>query len=377
MVNHFLDFGQASDGSSAEHSARFFAMAVHDLRQPIHAMSLFLAQLQQHTLGDEPRLLTERMVQSLGAMESLLNRLLQISRLDGGILACEPTAIAIDELWRQAGITVAEVARGKGLTLKFRPSSQHVLADGKLLAVLLEALILNAINWTDQGRVLVACRRRGERLRLEVRDSGAGIAPDLLPQVFDDFPPLPRQQPGKALGLALVRRIAQRLGGRLEVRSAPEKGSVFAVELPWAPPPLAQPTVPAEAVTRVPGQPLVGRRVLLVEPRADIRQNLGQLLENWGCRVTHGQDEATALGLIHTLGEAPELVLFSSAAGGLSAALAGLARFRHEFGEDLATAVVGAGEEQQAAREAACPFLALPPMPARARALVQSLLLRR
>lgn len=359
----------------AEQSALFFARAVHDLRQPIHAMALFLAQLPQTTAGSESQRLTARLSESLTAMEALLDRVLRISRLDGGMIPVEPVAVAVSALWQSLAGQFAESAQHQGVRLKFRPSPHYLKADAKLLSLILEAFIQNALTWSEQGTVLIACRVRGGKARLEVRDGGAGIAANLLPEVFQDFPSLPRPQPGKAMGLALARRVAQRLGCRLEVRSEPGRGAVFAVELPLSQPESLASARPVSQLIQA--QPLAGRRVLLVAVSGEAGSVLSQMLANWGCVVTMADDAEAALAQIHAQGEAPELLLISIAAEGVAAAQAGIDCFRHEFGPDLPAAMLGRAEEQSIAREAGAHFLSLPPAPARVRALVQGLLTRR
>jgi len=350
--------------------SRFLAAASHDLRQPLHALALFVSELSQQKLDARSRQIVERIIASAETMDGLLGSLLDISRLDSGALI--PVRQTFDLRTRIErivdGQSAVATARGLDLHLHCPPCLAHT--DPLLLDRILANLLSNAIRHTLRGRVLVACRRRGARLRVEVRDSGPGIAADAQELIFHEFVQLDNpersQEKGLGLGLAIVRRLSKLLDLPLELRSRPGRGSVFAVEVPTA-------DAAQGAQARVPGS-LEGVRVLLVQADPGAFAATASLLAEWGCEAAAidpiaGEDTAPA--------ETDVLILLpppSDLAGGLET----LARLRARPGLADVPAVLVAddtGEELRAsARAANVHVLAHPLRPSRLRALLNRLL---
>lgn len=227
---------------------RFLAVASHDLRQPVLALSLFVAQLEE--TGDEParRQLIGRVAAASAAVSSMLDALLDLSRLDTGAIRPQPATVPLQLLFDRVGATCALEAGRKGLRLRVRPTAALVHTDPLLLERILHNLCGNAVRYTRAGGVLLAARRRGATVRIEVRDTGSGIAPALQRRIFDEFyqagAPGERAEAGLGLGLAIVDRLIALLGLRLELRSTPGRGTLFAITLAAATPGGAAPDIP-------------------------------------------------------------------------------------------------------------------------------------
>ena len=227
--------------SATQAKSRFLESASHDLRQPLYALSMFVARLDQLTgPSHDPELaqLVGYLKQSAAGLQALLDSLLDLSRLEGGLVQAHVQAFAVQPLLQQVLDTLRPLADEKGLELSLKGAAIWVESDPALLTRIVLNLVGNALRYTEQGRVLVACRsaQGGRVLRVEVWDTGVGIAPEYLSQIFGEYfqahtAPGARIE-GVGLGLTIVQRTAQLLGHRLSVRSVLGKGSCFAVELP-------------------------------------------------------------------------------------------------------------------------------------------------
>jgi signal transduction histidine kinase len=227
--------------SSTLAKSRFLESASHDLRQPLYALSMFVARLDQLTgPSHEPEMiqLVSYLKQSAAALQALLDSLLDLSRLEGGLVQTHVQAFAAQPLLQQVVNTLKPLADEKGLELSLKGAAIWVESDPALLTRIVLNLVGNALRYTEQGRVLVACRsaQGGRVLRVEVWDTGVGIAPEYLSQIFGEYFQVHTAQgarlEGVGLGLTIVQRTAQLLGHKLSVRSVLGKGSCFALELP-------------------------------------------------------------------------------------------------------------------------------------------------
>lgn len=230
---------ESADAANAAKS-RFLAAASHDLRQPIHAMRLFQETLSGTPLNDEQRRLIDYLSLSTRNLGEILNALLDVSRLDGGAMQPHPEVISAYGLLRDIEAEFAPLALAKGLRFKFYfPNHELMLfTDAKLLYSLLRNLIDNAIKYTDSGGVLVGFRRRYGSALIQVWDTGIGIAPDHLENIFDEYFQVANPQRDRAkglgLGLAIVKRVAEILGCRISCHSRLGKGSRFEIGVPLA-----------------------------------------------------------------------------------------------------------------------------------------------
>jgi len=266
--------------------SRFFASASHDLRQPVHALALFSRSLERD-LADHPLApVAGRVVQATDAVSGLLNAMLDISKIDAGTVVPQPMEIAVDPLFLRLSQLFEPRAQQAGLSLRFHTGPEWLKTDADLLLRVLNNFVDNALKYTRRGGILVSARPRGDRLRLAVWDTGLGIAPEHLPHVFDEFYQVDNPQRdvarGLGIGLAIVKRLVDLLGGEVGVRSRQDHGSVFWVDLPRRPPapaaPALAPTVtPAPAAIDTTELPLVPPRVLLL----DDEQPVGEAVRMW------------------------------------------------------------------------------------------------
>jgi Na+/proline symporter/signal transduction histidine kinase len=277
----------------------FLAAAGHDILQPLNAARLYVTSLIERQGQGEDRALLSNLDASLEAVEEILGALLEISRLDAGGMKPELSAFRIDDLLRQLEVEFAPLARNKGLLLRFVACSHSVRSDRRLLRRLLQNLISNAIKYTPKGRVLVGCRRRGATLRIDVLDTGLGIAQSKTKVIFREFHRLARGAKvarGLGLGLSIVERIARVLDHQISVQSIAGKGSRFSVEV------AAAPTRPSELSPQAP-HPLAARRlddmaVLCVDNDPSILDGMATLLTGWGCRTFKATDLKSARQIV-------------------------------------------------------------------------------
>src|SRR6185295_4437106 len=222
--------------------SRFLAAASHDLRQPLHALNLFAAQLSHQADPAERARLVGRIDAAIASMNELFNALLDMSKLDAGVLAPDITEFPVGHLLDRIETTFAAAAREKGLHLSVVPSNSWVRTDAILLERILLNLVSNAVRYTSRGGVVVGCRRRGDSVRIEVWDTGIGVAPDQQQSIFGEFyqvgAPVPDHGGGRrvglGLGLSIVDGLGRLLGHPIDLVSRPGNGSRFAVSVPRA-----------------------------------------------------------------------------------------------------------------------------------------------
>jgi signal transduction histidine kinase/CheY-like chemotaxis protein len=355
--------------------SRFLAAASHDLRQPLHALGLFVAQLRGHMKSAEGGGLVERIDAAVGAMNELFNALLDISKLDAGVLSTTIIDFPIARLLKRIESTFTEAAREKGLSFKLVPSSAWVRSDLILLERIVLNLVSNAVRYTASGGVLVGCRRRGDTVRIEVWDSGPGIPEDQRRNIFGEFYRLAGNNVhgGLGLGLAIVDRLCGLLDHPIELTSTLGKGSRFAVTVPaaaaqakFAEP---QPTLPSPAdVSR-------GKRVVVIDDDALVLDGMGGLLRNWGCRVVTAATADAALAAL--AGEEPDLIISDYRLANGQSGIAAIGDLRRAFDAAIPAFLMSgdtAPERLREARESGHHLLHKPVRPMALRAMVNQLM---
>jgi two-component system CheB/CheR fusion protein len=277
--------------------SRFLAAASHDLRQPLQTLSLLRGILAKRIKDQSGARLIAKLEETLSAMSGMLNTLLDINQLEAGIVRPEiaefPIASLLDHLKTEFGYHVTT----KQLGWRVIPSSLAVRSDPRLLEQMLRNLLANAVKYTERGKVLLGCRRRGDKLRLEVWDTGIGIPEGQLKAIFEEFHQLDNaareRSRGIGLGLSIVQRIGDLLDHAIDVRSWPGRGSVFGIELPLGANEQRLPSgaKTVEAITGPTGA------ILIVEDDPSVREMLEMLFEGEGHRTTAvaGADEALSL----------------------------------------------------------------------------------
>ncbi len=224
---------------TSEGKSRFLAAASHDLRQPLHALTLFATELTAAVSGPRDRRLATQIVTAAGAMGELLEAMLDVSRLDIAALQAQRQPVALGPLLETIADSHRRSALAKGLRLRCRPTELWVDSDPQLLRRMVGNLVANAVRYSYRGGVVIGARPRGDRVRIEVWDSGVGIEDSHLPYLFNEFyqvgNPERDANKGLGLGLAIVARLGQILDHPIEVRSTPGRGSVFVISLPRIP----------------------------------------------------------------------------------------------------------------------------------------------
>ncbi len=362
--------------AATDAKSRFIAAASHDLRQPLHAIGMFTAALERRTADARVRDVVGELAQAVAVMDRLFDALLDVSKLDAAAQEVAPKHVRVADLFAQLESEHLEAAAHKDISLRFRPTSLVVVTDELLLHRLLGNLVANAIRYTNEGSVLVAARRRGDAVRIEVRDSGIGISPEHQEAIFDEFyqvaNPARDRRLGLGLGLAIVARIARLLRTEVRVRSAPGRGSTFFLQQPLAPEgdvaPMAQ---RSRATVSEDGEAALS--VLIVDDDPIALSGSRVLLEELGCSVTTATDAASAQSAIERLGSAPVLVLCDLWLSDDRSGMGVLQRLRRLARAPVYGVLVSGDtrpETIQLARDAGFALLHKPVSPARMRAIV-------
>ena len=291
--------------------SKFLAAASHDLRQPIHALMLFVAALRQEVLAPSQRQLVNRMDASIQAMESLFNALLDISKLDAGVVTPRLEAFALTSLLAKLNNDYAPVAEAKGLRFRVRESSAWAVTDPTLLERMLRNLVENAVRYTQQGGVVVGARRRGTTVAIEVWDTGPGIPADRQADIFQEFCQLDNperdREKGLGLGLAIVDRLSRLVRHPVKLISRLGRGSRFTIELPFVVPESLALALPVG--DEASAQSLIGGFVVVIDDEAAIRNGLEILLGSWGCHVLTAASGADAVRQLGQAERYPDLIL--------------------------------------------------------------------
>ncbi len=284
---------------------RFLAAASHDLRQPAHTLSIFSAALSMRQLDDSSREIVQHMNTAVHALATQLDALLDISKLDAGVVRAARAAVGLRSLLERHYEDIEPAARAKGLSTSFDcPQDGAVDTDPLLFDRIVRNLLDNAVKYTDSGYVRLEARREGDAFVIAVADSGRGIPEAEQERVFEEFYQLDNPQRDRAqglgLGLAIVKRLADLLQIRLRLASAPGQGTRFELTLP-----AARTVAPGQAETAAP--PVRALHVLVVDDEPHIRLGMKALLEGLGCRATLAEDMDEALAAVRA--ERPDLVL--------------------------------------------------------------------
>jgi signal transduction histidine kinase/CheY-like chemotaxis protein len=274
--------------------SRFFAAASHDLRQPLHALGLFVAQLYGRMRASERRRILARVDAALFSMNELFNALLDISKLDAGVLNPTFTEFPIAKLLDRVDTTFTGPAREKGLSLRVISSGAWVRSDFILLERIIFNLVSNAIRYTSSGGVVVGCRKRGINLRIEVWDTGTGVAQDQQENIFGEFyrlgAPSGDGRSGLGLGLAIVDRLCRLLDHSVSLTSILGRGSCFSIAVPRvaARPEIGESSAPAHPLMEASDSKLV----VVVDDDPLVLEGMGGLFRSWGYHlVVAGTDD--------------------------------------------------------------------------------------
>jgi len=299
---------EAAEAASLAKS-RFLAAASHDLRQPMHAINLYLGTLASLDLPDQARTLVAKTRQCAQTMDVMFRALLDISRLDASAVRPEICDFPIGLVLDQIRCQFEPEARAKGLELRIAPCSQWVRSDPSMVERILRNFVANAVRYTERGKILVGCRRRGALLRLAVYDTGPGIPADKQRAVFEEFYQVGNAErdntQGLGLGLAIVERLARLLQLPITLVSPPNGGTMFAVDLPSVRPTQADARPPARDARN----DLAGVFVTVIDDEEPILDATRSLLERWGCKVVTATSGSEAIAKLTPGQRAPDALI--------------------------------------------------------------------
>ncbi|MEP6739824.1 MAG: ATP-binding protein [Caldimonas sp.] len=316
--------------------SRFLAAASHDLRQPVHALGMFVSALRDRVMDAEAERLVSHIDGSVEALDSLFVALLDISRLDAGIVQTQIESFPVGPMLVRICADHAGEAADKGIRLVLHPCSAMVHSDAVLIERIVRNIVANAVRCTRSGRVVVGCRRRGPRLVIEVWDTGRGIARDQQERVFEEFyqvdNPERDRAKGLGLGLAIVRRLSLLLDCPVTLESNPGKGSVFRIGVPLSQ--AASPSSearPAAAATVT----VSGGLILVVDDELAIQEAMRSLLAGWGYETIVAGSCAQMLELIADCATRPDLIICDYRLRDGENGIETILRLQSEFNADI------------------------------------------
>jgi PAS domain S-box-containing protein len=343
--------------------SKFFAAASHDLRQPLHTMALYLPLLSKRLTDPKCEEIVDAIKGSCNSMGGLLNALLDISKLDAGVVEPNIVSVAALPLFQSLERDFALQAEEKGIALRVIPVERVISTDPTLLERILRNLLANAVRHTARGRVLLGARRHGSKLRFEIWDSGIGIEESQLEGIFQEFyqvgnPERDRHQ-GLGLGLAIVERLARLLDHRIAVRSKPGKGSVFSVEVPL-----------------INAEPYASKSdVVLIDDDSQVLKATTKTLEEWDCDVISAETIGSALTKIEQHGRPPDLILADFRLRGEETGLMAVDLINQFVGSKVPAVIITGDTDPRRIREATqsgYPLLHKPVQAEKLRAVVES-----
>jgi signal transduction histidine kinase/CheY-like chemotaxis protein len=350
---------------------RFLASATHDLRQPMHAIGLLVGLVRERALDQDVSSVFESIYELVQRMERLFIALLDLSKFDAGAVRVNLSNVVLDDVLEEIELSESPIAASKNLMLRVHRCSLCVRSDPALLNRMLRNLVENAIRYTERGRVVVGVRRGHGTIRLQVLDTGLGIARKDQERIFEEFvrcdAGLRSGKHGLGLGLSIVQRSAQLLGHRLSVRSELGRGSCFEIEMPRAETGSARagfeepPTSDHEAAS------LGGAFIALLEDEPESREAMALQLRQWGCHVAAA---GSISGLLQELTDhlrAPDAMISDYRIDGMPVGLQAVAELRATLNASLPAMIVtgeAAAEDLALLRESGLPILFKPVAPA-------------
>ena len=310
-TNEALKQAKARADQANAFKSTFLAFVSHDLLQPLNAAKLSLSALQELETHPMSAPFVRQVDLALVSLEDLIRTLLDISKLDAGVMKPDLCAFEIERVIGPLRLEFEPLAAARGLKLKVRGSRAVVRSDPLMLRRILQNLLSNALRYTRSGGVLLGCRQRGDRLRIEVSDTGPGIPEDRREAIFKEFQrdaTTSAEYGGFGLGLSIVRRLARALENPIDLASRPGFGSTFAISAPLDP---TQAAAPAQNTNGT--APAVygvdGAEILLVENEPSVAQAMKALLERWGCDVVVAASSVEARERLKSRGHRPDLII--------------------------------------------------------------------
>jgi two-component system, sensor histidine kinase len=311
--NRDLSLAKEAAETANASKTRFIAAASHDVLQPLNAARLSVSGLSEILMDGEGSNLVQQVERSLDTMEELLRTLIDISRLDSGVMKPELTSFALQDIFEALELDFGPLAHKAGLKLRIRPTSLHITSDRIMLRRILQNILSNALRYTGEGGVLIGARRRGGEVRIDVIDTGIGIANDQKNLVFEEFHRGPdaatAHAGGLGLGLSIVRRMTLALSHALEFRSKVGTGTEFRIALPLA---AGQYEPKSAGSAPMPDNPVYGlfsAKVLLVENDRSVQEAMAGLLGRWNCNTRLAASLGEAMTALSTGGWSPDIII--------------------------------------------------------------------
>ena len=325
----------------------FLAAASHDLRQPLQTLRLLHGALEQRLSDEEDQKIIAGIGHSIDTMSSMLSSLLDINRLETGNLRPSKSHFEINEILNAAASDLLRPLEEKGLRWRAVPSHLVVHSDKRMLEEMIRNLLSNAIRYTDRGKILLGCRRAGDKVRIEVWDTGIGIPEDRLPHIFEEYY-CDAERGGFGLGLAIVRRLGDILDHSVEVRSTPGRGTGFSIEVPLG-------RADIRASESLPPSDFEGERfrgtVLVIEDETSVRSALNRLLTVKGIEVIGAATVSDAVAFMKQKDSTPDLVLCDYNLQGPMDGVASIASLRAALAWNI-PAIVMTGDTRSKTMEA-------------------------
>jgi len=320
---------------------QFFAAASHDLRQPLHAMGLFAAALSEKVHDPEVASVIASINLSVQALEALFNELLDISKIDSGVIKPNLTQFPLEDVFSRLRDEFAAEAQARGLRLSASSGGHVVLSDAVLLERIVRNLVSNAIRYTAVGEISLAAVRVGGSVRVEVRDTGIGIRPEDQQRIFEEFVqignPGRTSKKGLGLGLSIVQRLCGLLGHEVRLTSEAGKGSTFSFDVPLGAAPAVRAAPPATPASRA---DLSGKLIVVIDDEAAIVDGMNALLTGWGAEVIGSLTGDDVLDAVHAKGQLPDLILADFRLAGSTTGIDVIARLRRELDPEIPAILV-------------------------------------
>jgi signal transduction histidine kinase len=314
--NRALNLAKEAAEAANISKTRFIAAASHDVLQPLNAAHLSISALADLQTTEQGKNLVRQVEQSLETMDELLRTLLDISKLDSGVMKPDVVTLPLDAVFNGLRSDFEPIAAARNLRLRFRPTAAFVQSDRTMLRRILQNIISNALRYTREGGVLVGARKRGKLLRIDVVDTGIGIPQDQFEAIFEEFhrgnilpDPEMGYQAGLGLGLSIVQRMVMTLSHQIAFTSVEGRGTVFHLYVPLGEAPKRQERVLEYAPKRPAGNSLFNTKVLVVENDQAVMEAMVSLLESWHCSVRMASHTEEAIDLLGDTAWAPDIIL--------------------------------------------------------------------
>lgn len=382
LITLRLEMGTQRDLAEQANVAKskFLAAASHDLRQPLHALVLFVTALNERIRYPEVRDIVDNIHRCVAALNSLFEALLDVSRLDAGVVEPKRAHFVLGMVLNRLAPEYEPQAVAKGLTLGISGGEQVINSDPALVERILRNLIGNAIRYTSRGAVRVEAQGRGDQVEIAVHDTGPGIPPERREEIFHEFvqltnPERDRTQ-GLGLGLAIVRRLVGLLQGTVRVESAVGGGSVFRVTLPRGELSAVVAPVPLET-SLSPARPFTGLLMVVIDDERAVREAMQTLLDGWGCIVVTAEDAAGVRQALHSSGRRPDIFIADYRLREAVTGAQAIAQLQAEFGATIPGLIITgdtAPERLQESRASGYLLLHKPVQPGKLRTVLVNLL---